>query len=195
MIATRRGIRLFCVAQSSICLGSTLAIAAPPTTSMPTAMQITFFANVVDDTPAAVSQRLQGDAALGPLVVSAADAHDERKRTGTLLVVAGGVVFGVSDVVGTLIILTTPGYPYIQSQDTGREVLGLAVALAGLGVGLGLAIPGVFDLAKKSDEERRAVEYYAPAPPTAPQPPAPIAPPGAPQPTFMLNVPLVSARF
>jgi|HubBroStandDraft_1064217.scaffolds.fasta_scaffold158397_2 hypothetical protein len=189
---------LFCVALASVCLSSAVAAADPLSTAAPTERQTTIFAEMVDATPTSVNLRLQRDAALGPLVVAAADAREARKHTGTALVVAGGIVLGVSDVVGPLVILTTPGYPYLQSQDTGRVVVGLAVALVGIGVGLGLGIPGVFKLAKHSDEENRAVETYGP--PTAPQSPAPVAPPSAPpppaaQPFTMMNLPIVSFTF
>jgi hypothetical protein len=90
MIVRRSAMRFFCVAQSSVCLGSTAAAADPPATSPPTAAQTIVFAEMVDDTPATVGQRLHGDAALGPLVVAAVDAHEERKRTGMALVVTGG---------------------------------------------------------------------------------------------------------
>ena len=148
MLVIRGANKLFCVALASVCLSSAVAAADPLSAAAPTEKQTAIFAEMVDDTPTSVNLRLQRDAALGPLVVAAADAYEERKHTGTALVLAGGIVLGAADAAGGIIVVTTPGYPYIQSQDTGRLVLGLAVTLAGIGVGLGLGIPGILKLAK-----------------------------------------------
>ena len=201
MSALRNVVRFFCAPQLFFCLGPSAAAADSPATAPPTVAHTAIFAEIADDTPASVTQRLRGDAALGPLVVAAADAHEERRRTGKVLVITGGVIFGVSDVAGAIVILTTPGYPFVQSQDDARVVLGLAIAVVGIAAGLALVVPGILKLAKHSDEEKRAVEYYAPPASTLPQAPAPIGPPSAPppppttQPIFTMSLPLVSFTF
>jgi hypothetical protein len=77
MFAIRSVTRFFCVTQLFVCLGPSAAAADFPATGP---AQTAMFAEIVDDTPASVTQRLRGDAALGPLMVAAADAREERRR-------------------------------------------------------------------------------------------------------------------
>ena len=103
------------------------------------------------------------------------------------MAVVGFTVLGISDIGGAIIVVTSPGYPAIDSDAGWRQfAIGTAVALGGLGVGLAIGIPGVIKASKSSDEEKSLVTYYITAtggPPAGPTPaaaPAGPAPPPAP---------------
>jgi hypothetical protein len=126
--------------------------------------QLHAFSDLSGDSPGRVSQRLAMDPGLAPLAAAAADARMRRKSTGKVLMIVGFAILGVGDIVGTAIMVSTPGYPSnIESGQEGRLLVGVAVDLVCLGVGLALAIPGIVKMARQGDEENRALDYYAPA--------------------------------
>jgi len=129
-----------------------------------TSKQLHAFSDLTGDAPGQVSQRLATDPQLTPLAAAAADARMRRKSTGKVLMIVGFAILGVGDIVGTAIMASTPGYPSnIESGQEGRLLVGVAVDLVCLGVGLALAIPGIVKMARQGDEENRALDYYAPA--------------------------------
>jgi hypothetical protein len=112
-----------------------------------------------------VLRRLTVNPRLVPLASAAADARISRKRTGKTLAIIGFVLLGVGDIAGSAIIVSTPGYPNVESGHEDRIVAGLAVAGIGLGVGLALAIPGLVKMGRESEDEKRLREAYSPPPP------------------------------
>jgi len=152
-----------------------------------TSEQITAFADVVDDSESRVKEHLTQDPGLAPLALQAVDARHQRKAVGATLAGIGIAVFVLADIAGTVIIVTAPGYPEVL--DTSRVLGGLAVSLAGLGVGAALAIPGFIKIGKSSDEENKAADYYREQKHGDLFTPSPFLPHEA------LRVPLVSLSF
>jgi hypothetical protein len=175
---------------------------------------------IVGAVPDEVSARLKTDVALVAMSEKALDARSSRKSTGKALAIVGFSIFGVGDIVGTVLIVTAPGYPNVTESGWGQVLGGLAVSVASMGVGLGLGIPGIVKMARPSDEERQLGDYYertkpagagygtpgvlVPSGPVAPpaQPPAaapavtPTANPGLPsEPQTSLVVPVLALTF
>jgi len=135
--------------------------------------QLQAFSALTGDTPGQVSLRLTMDPRLKPIAASAADARMSRRGAGKVMAIVGFTILGVGDIVGSIIMVTTPGYPNIESGHEGRFFVGVAVAVVSLGVGLGLAIPGLVKMARPGDEENRALDSYTSGPRQAPAPAAP----------------------
>jgi hypothetical protein len=124
--------------------------------------QMAAFADLTGDTPHRITQRLASDPNLARLAGQAADARMSRKRAGKVMAIVGFTVLGVGDIVGTAIVISTPGYPNVEKGHEGRILLGLGIGVGALAVGLALAIPGLVKMAKASDVENQALELYAP---------------------------------
>jgi hypothetical protein len=75
------------------------------------------------------------------------------------MAVVGITVFVAANLGGTILIVTTPGYPN-EVTDHSQTVAGLLVTLVGTGLGAALAVPGFIKMGKSSDEENQATEYY-----------------------------------
>jgi hypothetical protein len=80
------------------------------------------------------------------------------------MAIIGFSILGIGDIVGTAIIMSTPGYPNVKSSDQGQMMAGLGVALLSLGIGLALGIPGIMKMSRESEIETRAREHYKPTP-------------------------------
>jgi hypothetical protein len=124
--------------------------------------QLDSFSELTGDGQRAVAYRLSMNPNLVPLAAAAADARSSRRRTGKIMAIVGFTILGVGDIVGTYIVISTPGYPKVQSGNYGRMYLGVGVGLASLAVGLALAIPGLIKMARMTEVENRAVDAYAP---------------------------------
>lgn len=153
--------------------------AQPPRDLLPT--QLSTFARMVGAPESEVAARLAADAKLRGVALRAVEAREERRSSAKNRAVAGFVILGVGDIVGSVIILSTPGYPNVQSGDTGRVLLGVGVAVASLGVGLGIAIPGLVSLGRQSSTELQASAEYRqqPLPTPATDRPSPTSARGA----------------
>jgi hypothetical protein len=79
------------------------------------------------------------------------------------MAIAGFTILGIGDIVGTALIVTTPGYPNVQSGHEGRVLLGAGIGVASLAIGLALAIPGLIKMARETEVETRAREAYRPS--------------------------------
>lgn len=147
-------------------LAQTPEVAATPvrrsSTAAVSAEQLQAFADLTGDSPRAISLRLARDPSLAPMVVSAAEARRSRKTTGLVMTVVGFTILGVGDIVGSYIMLTTPGYPDINGHES-QFYKGAAVAGGSLLVGLLLGIPGIVKMSAPSDEEAEALDYYSPS--------------------------------
>jgi hypothetical protein len=161
--------------------------------------QLGAFGELVGEPGPVVRQRLQQDAILRPLAAAAADERVRRKHWGLVKTVVGFSIYGVGGVIGVL-ILRSSFHDCLYMDDTcdmvdgHRLLLGLAVLAASTGVGLGLGIPGIIDLARTSDAETAARERYEHpyllGPPPSPRPPYSLAPAG-----HALKVPLFWFSF
>lgn len=144
--------------------GSSQAKGARPAEAKLTPEQMKAFSDLVGDSPRRVSARLAIDANLAPIAIPAADERISRKRVGTALTVIGFGILGVGGLVGSAIMVTTPGYP-VASKMSGhmnRFYLGLGIGLASTAVGLAMGIPGIMKMAGESEEEEQARDYYSP---------------------------------
>jgi hypothetical protein len=147
---------------------STEAVLAPPGSASSTepaartltSDQIETFAKMVDAPATEVAKRLESDAAIRGEALGALEARQSRRGTGKALTIIGFSILVVGDIVGTVIIVTTPGYPTVASDQTDRVLVGLGVGLVAVGVGLALAIPGIVKLARPGDVERRAIADF-----------------------------------
>jgi hypothetical protein len=141
----------------------TLATTESPRSSVNlTPAQLDGFAELTGDGKRAVAYRLSTNPRLVPLAAAAADARASRRSTGKIMTIVGFTILGVGDIAGTYIIMSTPGYPNVKSEDRGRVYLGLGVGVLSLGVGLALAIPGLIKMASPSEVEERALDAYSP---------------------------------
>lgn len=134
-----------------------------------TAEKLGTFSRMVGAPESEVSARLAADARLRETALKAVDAREARRSSGRGRAIAGFVILGVGDIAGAAIMVTAPGYG-TPDQDNGRVLLGAGVALASVGVGLALAIPGLVSMGKPGPEERQAVSDYR----QAAQPPPPV---------------------
>jgi hypothetical protein len=157
-----------------------------------TGEQIAAFADMVNDPENTVAARLRADPHLASMAAGAVEAREHRKHSGVGLMVSGIIVLAVTDVLGSALVLTTPGYPGIDGTNAGQFAAGLAIALVGDAVGLSLAIPGIVKLSAKTDDEKLAIDAYVTgdAPPATPRPPVPIT--GT---TGGIRLPLLSLSF
>jgi hypothetical protein len=135
----------------------TTVYGAPPAL---TPDQLKAFAEVVDDSEAAVRTRLRLEPSLAPTATAAGEARLSRRHKAMTMLIGGITIFAVSDIVGAIVIVTTPGYPFIHSDDTSRVLVGLGIGVAGLGLGAALVVPAIIKLAKPSDVERQARLSY-----------------------------------
>lgn len=149
------------------------ALPAPaPTSPTPaplprlSAEQLESFADLTGDSTRAVAYRLSREPQLVPLAASAADARRSRRSSGKVMAVTGFVILGVGDIIGTAIIVTTPGYPEVESGHEKRILLGAGIGVVALAIGLGLAIPGLIRMARETEVETRARESYRPSGPS-----------------------------
>lgn len=131
------------------------------------------FASIVNASESVASQRLASDPGLEPLAADAVRAYVDRKATGKSRVFGGAALFVLGDIVGSLIIVTTPGYPTVKSEDSGRVLGGLLVALAGMGLGAAIGIPGALKMARPSEAELAVRQRYRQAPAAQGSPAAP----------------------
>jgi hypothetical protein len=129
--------------------------------------QMKAFAELTGDSPGKISSRMAIDPNLAQIAAPAADERISRKRVGMALTIIGFGILGVGDIVGSAIMVTTPGYPVAanMSGHMGRFYLGLGIGLASMAVGLAMGIPGIMKIARESEEEQRALDYYSPSRP------------------------------
>lgn len=127
-----------------------------------TGEQLQAFADLTGDTPRTISFRMARDSNLAPLIVSAAEARKSRRRVGVAMTVVGFTILGVGNVVGSVIMLSTPGYPNISGHE-GQFYEGAAIAAGSLAVGLLIGIPGIIKMSSPGEEENEALDYYAPS--------------------------------
>jgi hypothetical protein len=129
--------------------------------------QMKAFSDLVGDSPGRISARLAIDSNLAQIAIPAANERMSRKRVGTVLTVIGFGILGVGGLVGSAIMVTTPGYPVMSkmSGHMNRFYLGLGIGLASTAVGLAMGIPGIMQMAAESEEEEQARDYYSPARP------------------------------
>jgi hypothetical protein len=135
-------------------------IAAPSATLTP--QQLESFSDLTGDAKRTVQYRLSTNARLVPLAAAAADARTSRRSTGKVMAIVGFTILGVGDIAGSYILVTTPGYPNIQSGHTNRIFLSLGVAVGSLAIGLALGITGIHKMAHPTEVEERALDAYSP---------------------------------
>lgn len=159
--------------------------------------QLAVLSGMVDASPSEVQGRLDSDPQFASSSTAAMEARASRRRTGTAMAILGFSIAGVGDIAGALLIVTARSYPNIQNEDWGRVGTGLVVGVVSLGVGLGIAIPGVVKIGRPGDEENRLYEYYrqgGPPPQSAPPTPVSLAAP-VPSSGPSMMVPVFSYRF
>jgi len=133
-----------------------------PSSVQLTSQQLESFSELTGDAKRAVIYRLSTNPSLVPLAAAAADARANRRTTGKVMAIVGFTILGAGDIAGTYIVVSTPGYPNVQSGHKDRMYLGLGIGLASLGVGLALAIPGLVKMASTTQVEERALDAYSP---------------------------------
>jgi hypothetical protein len=156
----RRALGAMFVFGSALFCPAAAAQTPPPAAATLSPDQLTVFADVVGEPESTVAGRLQLDPKLGSLAVAAVDARASRKSTGKVMAIVGFAILGVGDIAGAVVIATAPGYPAVRDDGWKQVGIGLGVALVSLGVGLGLGIPGLVKMARYSDEENAALQYY-----------------------------------
>ena len=124
--------------------------------------QLESFSDLTGDGKRTVAYRLAQNPDLVPLAASAADARSSRRTTGKILAIVGFSILGLGDITATYILVTTPGYPKIESGHENRIFLSAGIALGSIAIGLALAIPGLVQMAKPSEVEKQALDAYAP---------------------------------
>ena len=124
--------------------------------------QLDSFSELTGDGQRAVAYRLSQNPNLVPLAASAADARTSRRLTGKIMAIVGFTILGVGEITGTYLLVTTPGYPKIESGHENRVFLSAGIALGSLAVGLALAIPGLIKMARTTEVENQALDAYAP---------------------------------
>jgi len=119
------------------------------------------FAELLGEPRERVEQRLLWDPGLVPLVAAAVDARVARKNQGKLMTIGGFTILGVGVVAGFLEALSGLCiYGDCQSEADAKSRAGEAIALASVGIGLALGIPGIVMLARQSEAEDKAVDRY-----------------------------------
>jgi len=134
--------------------------AAPAVTLTP--QQLESFSDLTGDAKRTIQHRLSTNPRVVPLAAAAADARASRRTTGKVMAIVGFTILGVGDIAGTYIIVSTPGYPNVKSENQDRMYLGVGVGVLSLAVGLALAIPGLVKMASPSEVEQRALDAYSP---------------------------------
>jgi hypothetical protein len=124
--------------------------------------QLDSFSDLTGDGQKKVAYRLSQNPNLVPLAASAADARTSRRTTGKVMAIVGFTILGVGDITSAYILVTTPGYPKIESGHENRLFLSAGIALGSIAVGLALAIPGLIKMARPSEVENQALDAYAP---------------------------------
>jgi hypothetical protein len=148
-------------------------VAAPAPAPSITPSQVDAFAELSGEPRERVEQRLLWDPGLVPLVAAAVDARLARKSQGKVMTIGGFTLLGVGVLAGFLVALSGPLICWdaeCQREADSRSHSGEAVALASVGVGLALGIPGIVMLARQSEAEDKAVDRYqlfGAGPPTA----------------------------
>ncbi len=166
--------------------------------------QIAIFARMVEATGPEVATRLESDAAMRGVALGALEARESRRSSGKAMAIVGFTILGIGDIVGAVIIVTAPGYPRVESGQTGRILLGMGVGIAAAGVGLALAIPGLVKMGRPGSVELQAIADYRRQGPAVldtlldslPNPSSP--PPSANRslvPSPVVTLPLVSLAF
>jgi hypothetical protein len=96
------------------------------------------------------------------LAAAAADARASRRSSGKAMTIIGFTILGVGEIAGAYILVTTPGYPQIQSGHGNRVLLSAGVALGAAAFGLALAIPGIMKMSSPTEVEQQALDAYSP---------------------------------
>ena len=138
-------------------------LAAPSPIPSITPAQVDTFAELLGEPRERVEEHLLWDPGLAPLVAAAADARRARKSQGKAMTIGGFTLLGVGVVAGLLVALSGPWICWdaaCQSEADARAHSGEAVALASVGLGLALGIPGIVMLARQSQAENQAVDRY-----------------------------------
>jgi hypothetical protein len=138
-------------------------VAAPSPTLSITPSQVDTFAELLGEPKETVEQRLLWDPGLAPLAAAAVDARLARKSQGKVMTIGGFTLLGVGVVAGLLVALSGPWICWdaaCQSEADAHGESGEAIALASVGIGLALGIPGIVMLARQSEAETKAVDRY-----------------------------------
>jgi hypothetical protein len=136
-------------------------LAAPLSTPSITPSQVDTFAELLGEPRERVEQRLLWDPGLVPLVAAAVDARVARKSQGKFMTIGGFTILGAGVVAGFLEALSGLCiYGDCQSEADAKSRAGEAIALASVGIGLALGIPGIVMLARQSEAEDKAVDRY-----------------------------------
>jgi hypothetical protein len=147
------------------------APAAPPATppapsaTRLSAAQLDTFARMTGRPYGEVAERLAAEPALQDVALRAVEAREARKASARQRAIAGFVILGVGDVIGAVIIVSTPGYPTVESKHQGQVVAGTLVGLATTAVGLVIAIPALVSGGRTGEVEQQAVQQYLQARP------------------------------
>ncbi len=167
-----------------------------------TAEQFFYFSELVGEPRPVVWQRLQADPTLVPLAVAAADARRERRSSGKTRMAVGFSIFGVGGITGYVVMLSALATECDYDYDYGtrscgdrmgnRFLLGALIVVASAGLGLGVGIPGIVGMARRSEAETAAVDRYQ-YPRTLM--PSHYARVGSAVPGFALKLPLLSLCF
>jgi hypothetical protein len=134
---------------------------AAPTVEL-TPQQLESFSELTGDGQRLVLRRLSTNPGMVSLAAAAADARASRRSSGKAMAIIGFTILGVGDIAGAYILVTTPGYPKIQSGHGNRILLSAGVALGAVAVGLALAIPGLMKMARPTEVEEQALDAYSP---------------------------------
>ena len=138
-------------------------VAAPAPMASITSSQLDTFAALLGEPEERVEQRLLWDPGLVPLATAAVDARLARKSQGKVMTIGGFTLLGVGVVAGLLVALSGPLICWdaaCQSEADARAHSGEVIALASVGIGLALGVPGIVMLARQSEAEDKAVDRY-----------------------------------
>ena len=125
-----------------------------------TSEQLAAFADLVGQSHAEVSRRLQLDSSLLRLATDAADARMNRRRSGKIRAAVGFGIFGVGGIASALLwssAFSRAGGGY--DVDAGR-ILAAYVAAAAAVAGLGVGISGIVVMNRRSQAENESFERY-----------------------------------
>jgi len=122
--------------------------------------QVSTFARLVRSPEKDVAARLAADAQLSAMVAHALEVREARRAAAKNRAIAGFVILGVGDILGAVIMLSTPVNPDGTWSDPGQAALGAGVAIAATGIGLGIAIPALVSRGRQGPEELEAAAAY-----------------------------------
>ena len=120
-----------------------------------TAAQIDTFADLLAESRDSVGLRLHHDPELVPVAVAAANARQERQRSGRNWMIAGFTLVGLGATVWVLMTVPIAPPAEVEHNATADAVFAVSAVL-----GLAAATYGIIKVAVRTDAETEAVRRY-----------------------------------